>query len=96
MNNHKFLSLASKAKNYFSIHDSAQVEFANDSLYARSKIVWKDCNKYFLIVGETHYQYGLKTGDTLNVKLLSIDKDTISYEATAYGLVYRGRLLRYE
>jgi hypothetical protein len=96
MNNHKFLSLASKGKNYFSIHDSAQVEFANDSLYAKSKIVWSDCHNYFLIVDETHYQYGLKTGDTLNVKLLSIDRDTISYEATAYGQVYRGRVVRFE
>lgn len=95
MNNHRFdYILDSSANNYFTVKDTTQTEFVNGALYAKSKIAWTNCDNYFLVVREAHYERGLKVGDTLNVKISSIQKDTITYIASAYGQTYKIRVVK--
>jgi len=95
MNNHRFnYILDSSTNNYFTIKDTTQTEFVNGSFYAKSKIVWTSCDNYFLVVREANYEKGLRVGDTLNVKISSIKKDTITYIASAYGQAYKIRVVK--
>ena len=95
MKNHRFNYIrASSSNKYFTIKDTTQTEFANGSLYAKSRIVWTRCDNYFLIVREANYEGAIRVGDTLNVKVLSLEKDTITCMASAYGQSYKIRFVK--
>src|SRR5688572_20593310 len=82
MNNHKFISLPENpqaGKYFIIIKDTIHLEYAGDSLYAESLVRWNSCYDYNLIVKRTYYKDGLfRPGDTLSVKIKSINNDTLS------------------
>lgn len=83
----KGLSKKSIATNaYFVIKDSLHTEYVNDSIYARSKIIWIGCNNYLLIPTEVFYSDGgIEVGDTLRIKLISFRDNTLTYVASVFG-----------
>jgi hypothetical protein len=95
MNNHQFNYFSDRSLDgFFTINDTAHIEFVNGRLYSKSKVVWTTCNNYFLVVKEANYENGLRPGDTLYVKLLSLHKDTLTYLASAYGQSYQLKVIK--
>ena len=95
MNNHRFKYIFDKpGEKYFVIQDSLQTEFVNGSVYSISRIIWSSCDSYFLVIKEEKDKEILKVGDTLNVRILSIKKDTVIYIASALGLQYQSKVLK--
>lgn len=87
MNNHKFVYLSSDDRltdKYFLIKDTVQLEYSGDSLYSESRVNWRSCNEYNLIINKVYYEEGLRPGDTLFIRLQSFKKDTVLCSATAY------------
>lgn len=73
------------AKTYFRIKDGVQTEFVDNQFYAASRVTWTSCTTYFLVITKINYEHGLQVGDTLRVKLLLFNGDTISYMSSAHG-----------
>jgi hypothetical protein len=95
MNGHKFYYFSNDlVTGYFLINDTIQVEYTDEKFYAKSKVVWLNCNNYILIIADVNYNEGLKIGDTLYVNVLSLKKDTITYMASAYDQSYRFKAVR--
>jgi hypothetical protein len=95
VNNHSYLYLPTDSINgYFSINDTQQIEMVNGAVYAKSNVIWNSCNDYFLLVKEANYTQGLRVGDTLHIKLLSLKNDTLYYISSAYDIVHKSKVLK--
>lgn len=95
VNNHSYSYFPIDSINgYFTINDTQQIEMVNGAVYAKSNVIWNSCNDYFLIVKEVNYTQGLRVGDTLHIKLLSLKNDTLSYISFAYGIVHKSKVLK--
>jgi hypothetical protein len=81
-------------RGHFIMNDSIYSEFVDGRLYAKSKIVWLDCEEYFLIPQEITYNKGVKVGDTLQVRILSLKHDTLTCLASAYGQSHEFKVIR--
>jgi len=94
MNKRKFNYInQNPSTNFFLIKDSIQTEFVDNKFYAQSKLIWTSCSTYCLVVQKINYEQGLDIGDTLQIKLLSIKRDTISYVSSARGKTLNSRFV---
>jgi hypothetical protein len=87
MMNAKFAYLGNvdQHTNYFTFKQGRYEEVTSGKLFALSKIEWKSCDEYFMIVANAYYPKGegLDVGDTMHVKILAVSKDTFTCVATS-------------
>jgi hypothetical protein len=95
MNNQKFKPYYNiPGVDYFEIRDTNQTEFYNGKPIFKSKIIWTQCNEYFLVIKETQESGPLKSRDTLFVTILYRNQDTLTYLASAYGKTFKLKAIK--
>jgi len=83
-------------ENYFIMQDSLQIEFLNERVYGKSKVIWLNCNSYLLEICEANFpEISSKIGDTLRIDILSLRNDTLTYEASAYGYSFTFKAVKF-
>lgn len=68
------------------MQDSLQIEFLNERVYGKSKVIWLNCKSYHLVICEAYSpEISSSVGDTVRIDILSLRNDTLTYQASVYG-----------
>jgi hypothetical protein len=81
---------------YVVMSPTSQTEFYNNSRnWIRSSVKWtSDCVCELTVVGFRYPEAELKNGDKINMKVVAVDSNIISFEAEMNGEYQRGRYLK--
>lgn len=85
-----------KHDTYFVLDGSSYQEYINGRLYSDATINWKSCDTYSLIVQKMYDKddVGIGEGDTVDVKIKSVKKDTVTCITSASSFSAEIRFLR--
>jgi hypothetical protein len=74
--------LVDSANNYILFKNNRCYEYSKSKLYSEANVLWKSCTEYSLVFNYILNENPLKKGDTMNIELKGIVKDTILGQAS--------------
>jgi len=97
---HKFVNAADIHNPHRTISifsESSQTDWRNDTLLYKSRLLWPSCDNYLIIVEQVPSQPQIFTiGDTIDVRVVSRQKDTFLLKGTFKNTPAELRLVRIE